>query len=648
MAVARAPRRALVLVGIAAALGAAFGVWKLHARPARAAAQLPFVKASVDDVIVSVGGVGRIIEGRRTGEIPLPATSSSGAGTASGAVSTAPADSVFPHTAGRLAEFLVVPGQHVKIGQPLAKLDDGGAARDAIVQAQLDLETAQLELRQKQTSDPTKGLPPTRAEIAAARAAVPAALARLEKLLAPPERADVTAARLDVQRAEADLQALQGGTPEARADALSLAEENVQLAEQRLQKLLTPPNAADVSAAEAEVKKAEADLALLRRPAQGAVSEQIDAAHSAVAAAQQKLADLKADKSATTADIAFAQAEVDKANAELAVLLRPPQTALPEEIASAEQAAATARLKLEKLVAPPDPAEVTAARLEIDRARAELRARQAGPSALSLAAARAAVTAAKARLAKLLGRPAPADVAAARLDVRRAEAELVVLLRRGASASAIDIALSRLKVEGARLRLAIARRARQLLLVRSPSKGTVRALLTVRGAPVDGTTPIAAVADLDRLAVSVGLSEFDESRVRRGLVAVVSVDALGGKKFLGKVTFAALAGADNGGVVTFPVRVSLRHSHGLKPGMNVSVRIIVAEQKGVVALPLEAVSRDDEDRATVKVLNAAGQPALRRVTLGLSNNKIVEIARGVHAGERILLPEAGAEAGGGN
>jgi RND family efflux transporter MFP subunit len=636
-------------VGVAAALGAALGVWKLHARPATAAAQLPFVKASVDDVVVSVGGVGRVIEGRRTGEIPLPAASSSGAsasGAASGTLSTAPADSVFPRSAGRLAAFLVVPGQHVKIGQPLATLDDGGAARDAIAQAQLDVETAQLELRQKQTSDPTKGLPPTRAEIAAARAAVPAALARLKKLLAPPPRADVTAAKLDVQRAQADLEALQGGTPEARADALALAQENVQLAEQRLQKLLTPPNPADISAAEAEVKKAEADLALLRRPAQGAVGEQIDAARSAVAAAQQKLSDLKADPSATTGDIAFAQADVDKANAELAVLLRPPQAALPEEIASAEQAAATARLKLEKLVAPPDPADVTAARLEVDRARAELRARQAGPSAQSLAAARAAVTAAKARLAKLLSPPAPADVAAAQVDVRRADAELVVLRRRGAPASAIDIALSRLKVEGARLRLAIARRARQLLLVRSPSSGTVRALLTVPGAPVDGTTPIAAVADLARLAVSVGLSEFDASRVRRGLPAIVSVDALGGKKFLGKVTFAALAGTDNGGVVTFPVGVALRRSHGLKPGMNVSVRIVVAERKDVVALPLEAISRDDEDRAIVKVLNAAGQPALRRVTLGLSNNKIVEITRGIRAGERILLPESGAGEGG--
>ena len=104
--------------------------------------------------------------------------------------------------------------------------------------------------------------------------------------------------------------------------------------------------------------------------------------------------------------------------------------------------------------------------------------------------------------------------------------------------------------------------------------------------------------------------------------------------------FAALTGTDNAGVVTFPTRVGLTRSAGLKPGMNVSVRIIVAERRNVVAVPLEAVSRDDEDRPFVTVEPGSGRTSIRRVKLGLANNKNVEIVKGLRAGERVVLAES--------
>jgi HlyD family secretion protein len=406
---------------------------------------------------------------------------------------------------------------------------------------------------------------------------------RLARLLRGARPAEVSAARLDVKRTEADLEALLGGTPEGRAEAILIAQHNAQLAQERLDRILAPPNAADVAGAEADVRRAESDLAVLFKPGAGTVPEELTAARAAVAAARARLA---------------------------------------------------------RLLAPPNPADVTAARLDLERAQAELRRLQAGPSPAALAAARQAVDSARARLAQLLGPPLPADVAAARFDVFKAEADLAVLRARGGPASALDVALTRLKVVGAQLRLASARFARPLLTVRAPSAGTVTALLTVAGAPVDPLTPIAAVADLERLAVTLDLSEFDVARVKPGLRAVVSVDALGGKSFPGKVLFAALSGVNNGGVVTFPVRVGIAHAAGLRPGMNVSVRIVVAKRLDVVQVPLEAVSRDEEDRAIVTVVDAAGETSDRQVTLGLASIKNVEIVKGLRVGERVILPEA--------
>jgi HlyD family secretion protein len=149
-----------------------------------------------------------------------------------------------------------------------------------------------------------------------------------------------------------------------------------------------------------------------------------------------------------------------------------------------------------------------------------------------------------------------------------------------------------------------------------------------------------SVSDLRHLAVSVDLSEFDAAQVRGGLPAVVSVDALGGRKLPGRVLFAPLAGVDNGGVVTFPVRVSITSVAGVRPGMNASVRIIVAQRRNVVTVPLEAVSRGS-GAAHVTVVDASGRARPRRVSVGLADNKIIEITRGLRPGERVELGGGG-------
>lgn len=649
--------RLVAWLGLPLAVGTGFCIWLLQGSSTAAPASSSVTRAVRGDLVVTVGGVGRIVQASRSAQITVPAAagggatagsaassagsttpSASGSSPGGGGATPAPADAVFPRATGHLVRFLVHPGQRVVAGQPLALVDDGGSAAATTKQAGNDLATAVLELLQKRTSDPLKGPPPTAAELAAGRYAVTSAFAQLAKLLGPPRAADVSAARLDLRRARADLETLLGGTPRARADAIRLARINVRLAQDRLARVLAPPDPADLTAAKAEVAKAESDLALLLRPAPDPTPEAVTAAQQAVTVGRQKLADAQA--TGDPAQISAAQLELDTALADLATLLRPAPGPLPQEIDAARQAVDAAHAKLARLLRPPNPADVRAARLDLERARVELRTLETGPSRTALAAARQGVDAFRAKLAQLNGPPLPADVALAKLDVRKAEADLAVLRTHGTPATPIDIALARLKVAAARIRLRLARLDGRLLTVRAPSAGTVTALLTVPGAPVDASTGVVAVDDLDRLAVTVELSEFDAARVRRGLHATVSVDALGGKSFPGKVQFAALTGTETNGVITFPVRVGLTHLKGLKPGMNVSVHITIAERRNVVQIPLEAVSRDDNDRPIVTTIDAAGDESTRRVKLGLANNKNVEIVKGLRAGEVAVLAES--------
>jgi RND family efflux transporter MFP subunit len=630
--ISRRPQRAFAVLALVLVALIAAAIWLAQSGQSAAAPDVSVVRAMRGDVIVSVGGVGRIVTGG-VSAIDLPASGGSSGTTTAGSSAgsgSAPADAVFSHATGHVGRVLVTPGQRVVAGQALALLDDNGAAASAVRQARLDLETSRIELDQKLQNDPQRGIPATAAELAAARAAVVSARADLAQTTGRAHAAEMSAARADVRRARADLQTLVGGTRAARKRALALAEDRASVARKHLDRVLAPGTPADISAAQAEVKKAEADLAILQKAPATPLPEEIVAAQAAVTVAQAGLTAAQAASPPDPAAVNTAQLDLDTALAALAAL-KPP---LAQEFSAAQAAVDAAHAKLAALQGAGDPADVAAARQDVAVARAEVRTLRAGPGDLDLAAARGAVASARAKLAQLQG---PAAAIAARATVSKAVAELSALNARSGPASASDITLARLRHSAAAARLAAARLERRQLTVRTPGAGTVTSLLTVRGAPVDSTTPIASVSNLDRLAVRVDLSEFDVARVKAGLKATVSVDALGGKAFPATVLFAALAGSDKDGVVTFPVTVSLKGVRGPRPGMNVSVRIIVAQRRDVVEVPVDAVSRDDEDGATVAVIGSNGKSSTRHVKLGLANNKSVEVVQGLRAGERVAI-----------
>jgi RND family efflux transporter MFP subunit len=241
------------------------------------------------------------------------------------------------------------------------------------------------------------------------------------------------------------------------------------------------------------------------------------------------------------------------------------------------------------------------------------------------------------RLAQLTGPPLATDIALARFELARARADLAVLRARGGPASATDVEFARLKVAAARARLASSNLSHQLLTVRAPASGTVTGLHAAPGAPVDATTPVASVAGLERLAVVVDLSEFDVAQVEPEMEATISVDALGGEEFEGEVKFAALSGNEVNGVVSFPVVIELGDAEGLRPGMNVSVEILIEEKPKVLQVPLEAITTNDEDKSFVTVMLPDGGTAIRPVKLGLANNSHVEIIEGLFVGDKVVL-----------
>lgn len=569
-------RRLLAAALTACAAAAAIAIWQLEQGSAAAPA-LDTVRVIRGDVVLSVGGVGRIVAAGEPAQIDVSggATGNNGGGT------SASPNTVFATTQGHVAALRVRPGQHVVRGQVLAVLRDGGAAVANVQQAQDDLATAQLELRR------LLGVSPV----------------------------DVVTADADAKKAASDLAALRA---RPQPEAIAAARSAVAAARRRLAKLTGPPDPAAVATARAELQKAQSDLAVLLKPAQPPLPEVVAAAEQAVAVARQSVQ--QAQEAGDPAGVSAAQLELYRAQVELATLRQPAPAPLPEEVASAQAAVDAAQLNLKRAQAPADPSDVAAARADLAHAVADLAALE-HPSA---ATQRAALAAAKEALAA-----ARAKQASLRSGTRDPLTQ-------------IDIRLARLKVAAAKSHLTLARIAQRALAVRAPSAGIVTQLLTVRGAPVDVSTPVATVVNIDRLQAVIQLSEFDIARVKDGLSAIVRVDALADKAYAGKVLFTSPIGIDNGGVVTYPVTIELTHSRaqrvgGPKPGMNASVRIILAQRSRVLQLPLEAIAHDSEDRPIVTVLGKSGKTTLHRVSLGLANNKSVQVIKGLQLGDRVVL-----------
>jgi HlyD family secretion protein len=139
----------------------------------------------------------------------------------------------------------------------------------------------------------------------------------------------------------------------------------------------------------------------------------------------------------------------------------------------------------------------------------------------------------------------------------------------------------------------------------------------------------------------VDIHEASLEKVRVGLPAIITVEALAGKTFLGKVgQIAPLPDPQsmwmNPDLKVYESEVYLEgNTPDLRTGMSCKVEIIVKQYEDVVYIPVQAVIRI-ADQPTVYVVHE-GSIEEREVEIGLDNHRMVHIIEGVRAGEVVLL-----------
>jgi HlyD family secretion protein len=210
-----------------------------------------------------------------------------------------------------------------------------------------------------------------------------------------------------------------------------------------------------------------------------------------------------------------------------------------------------------------------------------------------------------------------ADVAVAEAKLEDARATLKDLLD-GPDPS--DIAAAEARVAAAQATVDLAR------LV-APFDGTVVAISVQEGDSVSSGTSAVTLADISHFKVNVDVSEIDISRIAVGQETELSLDALSGKTFVGRVSDVAYMGSVSQGVVTYPVTVVVDNPDPeLRPGMTAAVSIITDRREDVLIVPNRALKSSGGQR-TVSVL-FEGQQISVPVTLGLVGDTTSEVVEG--------------------
>jgi len=151
---------------------------------------------------------------------------------------------------------------------------------------------------------------------------------------------------------------------------------------------------------------------------------------------------------------------------------------------------------------------------------------------------------------------------------------------------------------------------------------------------------IVEIPDVSSMGVEALVHESSVNKILAGQRAVITVDALPGRRFKGEVKkISLLANQENWmnqGVKEYATTVIVKDDYdNLRPGMSSQVEIIVQKLENVIAVPLQSVTMHQGKRVCYVKKRGSYKPV--EVDTGLSNNKFIEIKSGLGVDQKVLL-----------
>lgn len=177
--------------------------------------------------------------------------------------------------------------------------------------------------------------------------------------------------------------------------------------------------------------------------------------------------------------------------------------------------------------------------------------------------------------------------------------------------------------------------------IRAPISGIVSSVSTQEGETVAASftapTFVTIIAD-HALQLVAMVDETDIANVRPGDPVTFTVDSYPSRDFPGVVESIAPKATIVSGVVNYEVTINIRKDAGLlKPDMTANVSVQTAQHEALL-VPAAAVHRDGEQ--SFVYTPGKGGPERKPVQVGTKEKGMVEVRRGILAGDEVLLTPA--------
>jgi len=200
-----------------------------------------------------------------------------------------------------------------------------------------------------------------------------------------------------------------------------------------------------------------------------------------------------------------------------------------------------------------------------------------------------------------------------------------------------DKALAKASFNQSAIHLEVARKALSDATLCAPMDGYIAKRSVEPGDTASPGHPVFEIVRMDPVEVSIGVPETDVHLVRIGQQADVTVPALPGKSLQGTVRVVNVSADPN--TRTYMARIAVANpEHLLRVGMVAEARIRGDRTIAMATLPGDAVVRDPQGATQVYVYYPDQRRVYtKRVEIGATANRDVEIKSGLEGGELIVL-----------
>jgi len=197
-----------------------------------------------------------------------------------------------------------------------------------------------------------------------------------------------------------------------------------------------------------------------------------------------------------------------------------------------------------------------------------------------------------------------------------------------------DLETSRYSVESARAAMENARISLANSVVRAPISGTVALVSVNLGDMASAGMGAITITNSSKVEIEVSISENLINKVKLGQEVDIRIKSASEKPLKGKIS--SLAQATTKGTMTYPIKVELENANGLiKPGMFAEADIVTESQKGVIAVPSEAIIVKNGKKNIFTV--EKGVAVLKEVETGLDDGQYSKIEKGLSEGEAVVV-----------